>query len=89
MIEVPMSIEHAKQLYAKNEDIIWQDDITKEMYQILVAFKTLEEGESPHTRMEKVNWSSDVWCKFVLHKEVKIDQGWPPHSRSWKFNLQI
>ena len=41
---VPMSIEHAKQLDAKNRYTLWQNALTKEMYQVLVAFKILEEG---------------------------------------------
>ena len=43
-IEVPMSIDHVKQLDAKNGDTLWQDFIAKEMYQVLVDSKILEEG---------------------------------------------
>ena len=47
VIEVPMSIFHAKQWDANNGDTLWQDAISKEMYPVLVAFKIWEEGESP------------------------------------------
>ena len=43
-IEVPMSIEHVKRLDANNGDTLWQDAITKYMYQVLVAFNILEDG---------------------------------------------
>ena len=39
-----MSIDHVKQLDAKNGDTLWQDFIAKEMYQVLVDSKILEEG---------------------------------------------
>ena len=42
-----MSIENSKQLDSKNGDTLWKDAIAKEMYQVLVAFKIFEEGESP------------------------------------------
>ena len=45
-VEVLMYIEHAKQLDTNNIYKLWQDCITKEMYQVLVAFKILEERES-------------------------------------------
>ena len=45
-IDVPRSIEHAKQLHAKNGDTLWNDAIAKEIYQVLVAFEILEDGES-------------------------------------------
>ena len=40
-----MSIDHVKQLDAKNVDKLWQNFIAKEMYQVLVIFKILEDGE--------------------------------------------
>ena len=43
-IEVPMSIQHTKLLDAKNGFTLRQDAIAKDMYQVLVYFKILEDG---------------------------------------------
>ena len=40
-----MSVDHAKKLDTKNGDTLCQDVISKEMYQVLLAFKILEEGD--------------------------------------------
>ena len=42
-----MYIEHAKQLGANKRYTIWKDAIAKYMYQVLVDFKILEDGEYP------------------------------------------
>ena len=44
-IEVPTSVEHAKQIDEKNRNTRWQDAIAKEMYNVAVAFKILEDHE--------------------------------------------
>ena len=41
-----MSIENSKLLDANNLDTLRQDAITKDMYQVVVSFKILEDGES-------------------------------------------
>ena len=45
-IEIPRSVQHAHQLDEQNGDTFWRDAIAKEMYNVSVAFKILEEGES-------------------------------------------
>ena len=45
-IEVPTSVDHAKRIDDKNANTFWQDAIAKEMYNVAVAFKILEHGES-------------------------------------------
>jgi hypothetical protein len=44
-LEVPTSIEHVRGIDAQNGDTCWQDAIDKEMYNVSVAFKILEEDE--------------------------------------------
>ena len=44
-IEVPRSVEHAKELDIKNKNSLWQDAIDKEMHNIGVAFQILENDE--------------------------------------------
>ena len=58
-------IEHDKQLDAKNGDTIWQDTIVKEMYQVPVYFKILEDGQSLQT----------VWTNSTGHHifDVKME----------------
>lgn len=44
-IEVPTSIEHAKEIDRKNGNTFWDDAVQKEMSNVLVAFEILEEGD--------------------------------------------
>ena len=46
-IEVPNSIKHAKQLDPKNGDTLWCDVISEDKYNLSVAFKIIEDNESP------------------------------------------
>jgi hypothetical protein len=44
-IEVPRSIAHAKKIDEENGNTYWQDVLAKEMYNVSVAFKILEDSE--------------------------------------------
>ena len=44
-IEIPTSVEHAAEIDARNGDTFWQDAIRKEMRNVGVAFKILENDE--------------------------------------------
>ena len=48
-IEIPTSVEHAKDLDRKNGNDFWMKALAKEMFNIGVAFKIFEQGrKSPH-----------------------------------------
>ena len=44
-IELPTSIEHAKQLDRMNGNTLWMDALKKEMHNVGIAFEVLEEGQ--------------------------------------------
>ena len=44
-IEIPRSVEHAKELDEKNNNSLWQEAIDKEMHNVGVAFQILEDDE--------------------------------------------
>ena len=44
-IEIPTSVEHAKEIDSRNKNRVWQDAIDLEMKNVGVAFKILEQGE--------------------------------------------
>ena len=44
-VEVPTGTEHAKELDRRNGNIMWMDALTKEMYNVGVAFEVLDERE--------------------------------------------
>ena len=46
-IEIPTSIEHAKELDKKNGNTLWQDALKKEMSNVSVAFDILDHGVKP------------------------------------------
>ena len=44
-IEVPRSVEHAKELDRINGNTLWMDALNKEMYNVGVAFEILDDGQ--------------------------------------------
>ena len=44
-IEIPTSIEHAKEIDKRNGNTHWQDAVAKEMYNVSVAFKIMEDDK--------------------------------------------
>ena len=65
-IEVPTSINQTKQIDPKNGNTLWCDGIAKEKYNLLVAFKILEDHESPPPGFTKLsgNWMFDAKMDF-------------------------
>ena len=43
-IEIPTSVEHAKDIKKRNQNNFWQDSINLEMSKIGVSFKILDQG---------------------------------------------
>ena len=63
--ELPKTVERAKEIDQANGNTLWQDAIAKEMANVRVAFKTLDEGQEPppaHQFME---------CHMIF--DIKLD----------------
>ena len=52
-IEIPQSVEHAKQLDQQNGNTLWQDALALEMTNVGIAFEVLEEGQQPPVGWKK------------------------------------
>ena len=46
-IEIPKTVDEAVKLDEKNNNTLWQDAIAKEMKNVRIAFKILEDGAEP------------------------------------------
>ena len=64
-IEIPTSVEHAKELDRTNGNTFWMDALNKEMYNVGVAFEVLDEGQQAPKGWSKVT-GHIVW-------DVKMD----------------
>jgi hypothetical protein len=64
-IEIPGTVEQAKQLDKENGNTLWQDAITKEMKNSRVAFKLLERGEKPPVGHKEIT------CHLIF--DLKLD----------------
>ena len=53
-VELPSSIDNAKQLDRKNYNNLWFDALAKEMYNVGVAFEVLDEGNGAPPGWHKV-----------------------------------
>ena len=48
-IEVPTNVAHVMEINRRNNNSLWQDALTKEMFNVSVAFEVLDAGErAPH-----------------------------------------
>ena len=66
-IEIPTSIAHAKRIDLKNGNNLLMDAITKEMTNVGIAFKILDEGKKPPPGWTKAsgNLVFDVNMEFT------------------------
>jgi hypothetical protein len=64
-IEIPGTVEQAKDLDTKNGNTLWQDAIVKEMTNARVAFKLLERGERPPVGHKEIT------CHLIF--DLKLD----------------
>ena len=64
-IKIPTGVEHAKELDRQNKNTMWMDTLAKEMYNVGVAFKVLDEGQK----------APNGWKKVIGHLvwDVKMD----------------
>ena len=71
-IEIPRDVAHAKELDHINSNTLWMDALKKEMYNVGVAFKVLEEGVR----------APNGWTKVTGHLvwDVKMDF---PRKAQW------
>ena len=53
-VEIPMSMEHAMELYRCNKNTMWRDTLAKEMYNVDIMLKVLEEGQQAPAGWHKV-----------------------------------
>ena len=46
-MEIPRTVEHARQIDERNRNTLWQYATKKEMYNVSIAFQILDDGEYP------------------------------------------
>ena len=81
-IEIPTSIKHAEEIDRRNKNTFYQDAINLEMLNIGVAFKILDTGETPPSRIQEIKCTHDLFSEDGLYKKSNMGKGWTPHSRS-------
>ena len=64
-VKIPTSVEHAMELDRTNNNTMWRDTLMKEMYNVSVAFKVLDEGQKAPAGWHKVT-GHHIW-------DVKMD----------------
>lgn len=71
-IEVSKSVDHDKEINEKNGNSYWKETIAKEMYNISMEFKILEDHESM-----LVGWTlSSVHVIFDVKMDFKLKEHW-------------
>ena len=79
-IEVPQSVEYARELDKKNGNTYWEDVVKKEMYYESIAFEILEEGQKspPSWNASSSHIVFDVKMDFTRNAQwVKDDHKIP------------
>ena len=63
-IEIPTSVEHARELDRNNKNTLWMDTLAKEMYDVGIAF---EDGRTPGVGC-KMDFTWKAWCVLDRHQ---------------------
>ena len=81
-IELPTSVEHAKEINNKNKNTMRMDALANEMFNVGMAFEVLDEGQrapsgwykvTGHlTWVVKMNFSFKAWWVFDGHKTPNL-----------------
>ena len=79
-IQVPNSVEEAYKLDKENNNTHWHDAITKELKNVIVAFKLLGEGENPPIGSKEIPYHIIFDVKFDLTRKARLVAGGHRHK---------
>lgn len=71
-IEVPNSVKEARDLDTLNGNDLWQKSLDKELKNVLVAFKLLQDGESPPVGSKKIKYHIIFTVKMDLTRKARL-----------------
>ena len=81
-IYIPTSVDHAEEIDKRNQNTFWQDAINLEMSNIGIAFKVLDQGETPPPGHNNSKWTYDIYSQYGLHQKIFLGQGRTSNSIS-------
>ena len=79
-IQVPNSVEEAYKLDKENNNTHWHNTITKELKNVIVAFKLLGEGENPPIGAKEISYYIIFDVKFDLAIRARLVAGGHRHK---------
>ena len=79
-IQVPNSVEEAYKLDKENINTHWHDAITRELKNVIVAFKLLGEGENPPVGSKEIPYHIILDVKFDLTRKTRLVAGGHRHK---------
>ena len=79
-IRVPNSVEEAQALEEENKNSLWQDFIDKELKNVIIAFKLLDDGSSPSVGSKEIPRHIVFDAKFDLTRKARLVAGGHRHK---------
>ena len=79
-IQVPSSVEEALRLDKENNNTFWSDAINKELSNVIIAFKLLNEGECPPVGSKRIPYHIIFDVKFDLTRKARLVAGGHRHK---------
>ena len=79
-IQEPNSVEETYKLDKENNNTHWHNAITKELKNVIVAFKLLGEGENPPVGSKEIPYHIIFDVKFDLTRKARLVAGGHRHK---------
>ena len=79
-VRVPNSIEEAYQLDKENGNNLWGDAVNKELKNVIVAFKLLNDGDVPPVGSKEIPYHIIFDVKFDLTRKARLVAGGHRHK---------
>ena len=82
-MHLPKTMEEALEIDKETETMFWMDAIEKEMKNVMVTFKILEEGEKPPVESQLIDCHMifDVKINFIRKVHAIAGLGFGPSQR--------
>ena len=78
-VEVPITVQQALKLDEKNGNKLWSNAIDKELKNVIIAFKLLDESEQPPVGSTKIPYHIVFDVRFDLTRKARLVAGGHKH----------
>ena len=79
-VKIPATVEEAEKFDQENGNTLWTNSINKELKNVIVAFKLLQDGEVPPVGSKEIPYHFIFDVKFDLSRKARLVAGGHKHK---------